>query len=76
MDNAYPSKTPMVVQSLEIKNDPFRPPDEGEETLGPQVPYLSAIGALMYLANSTRPDIAFTVNLLARHSATPDIGQE
>ena len=25
----------------------------------------------MYLANSTRPDIAFTVNLLARHSAAP-----
>jgi hypothetical protein len=25
----------------------------------------------MYLANSTRPDIAFAVNLLARHSAIP-----
>jgi hypothetical protein len=25
----------------------------------------------MYLANSTRPDIAFAVNLLARHSAAP-----
>ena len=25
----------------------------------------------MYLANSTRPDIAFAVNLLARHSAKP-----
>jgi hypothetical protein len=74
MDKAYPSKTPMVVQSLEIKTGPFRPLDEGEETLGPQVPYLSVVGALMYLANSTRPDIAFTVNLLARHSATPDIG--
>jgi hypothetical protein len=71
MDKAYPSKTPMIVRSLEIKTDPFRPLDEGEETLGHQVPYLSAIGALMYLANSTRPDIAFAVNLLARHSAAP-----
>jgi hypothetical protein len=61
----------MIVWSLEIKTDPFRPPDEEEETLGPQVPYLSAIRALMYLANSTRPDIAFVVNLLARHSAAP-----
>ena len=39
--------------------------------MGPHVPYLSAIGALIYLANSTRPDIAFAVNLLARHSAAP-----
>jgi hypothetical protein len=25
----------------------------------------------MYLANNTRPDIEFAVNLLARHSAAP-----
>jgi hypothetical protein len=25
----------------------------------------------MYLANNSRPDIEFTVNLLARHSAAP-----
>jgi hypothetical protein len=61
----------MVVRSIDIEKDPFRPPDEEEEILGPQVPYLSAIGALMYLANSTRPDIAFAVKLLARHSAKP-----
>jgi hypothetical protein len=59
MDKSYPTKTPMVVRSIDIEKDPFRPPDEGEEILGPQVPYLSAIGALMYLANSTQPDIAF-----------------
>jgi hypothetical protein len=27
----------------------------------------------MYLANNPRPDIAFTVNCLARHSATPTV---
>ena len=69
MDKAYPSKTPMVVRALEMDKDPFRPQQEGEEVLGDEFPYLSAIGALMYLANSTRPDIAFVVNLLARHSA-------
>jgi hypothetical protein len=71
MDKSYPAKTPMVVRSIDIEKDPFRPLDEGEEILGSKVPYLSAIGALMYLANSTRLDIAFAVNLLARHSAKP-----
>jgi hypothetical protein len=71
MDKLYPSKTPMVVRSLDMNKDQFRPKDEDEELLGTEVPYLSAIGALMYVANCTRPDIAFAVNLLARHSAAP-----
>ncbi|KAL6338399.1 hypothetical protein AAG906_020483 [Vitis piasezkii] len=61
----------MVVHSLEVNKDPFRPKEENEESLGPEVPYLSAIGALMYLANCTRPDITFSVNLLARYSSAP-----
>ena len=61
----------MVVRSLEVTKDPFRPKEENEELLGPEVPYLSAISALMYLANYTRPDIAFSVNLLARYSSAP-----
>jgi hypothetical protein len=71
IDKSYPNKTPMVVRSLEMETDQFRPRDEEEDILVPQVPYLSAIGALMYLVNCTRPDIAFAVNLLARHSAAP-----
>ena len=67
MDKLYPTKTPMVVISLDIEKCPFRPREKGEEILGSHLPYLSAIGALMYLANSTRPDITFAVNLLARH---------
>ena len=71
MDKAHPLSSPMVVRSLDVKNDPFCPCEKGEELLGPEVPYLSAIGALMYLANCTRPDIAFFVNLLARYSSAP-----
>jgi len=63
MDKSYPNKTPMLVRSLEIGKDPFRPRDVGEKMLGPGIPYLSVIGALMYLANCTKPDIAFAVNL-------------
>ncbi|KAL0418698.1 UNVERIFIED_CONTAM: Retrovirus-related Pol polyprotein from transposon TNT 1-94 [Sesamum radiatum] len=71
MNNAHPLSTPTVVRSLDVNKDPFRPPTHNNEILGPEVPYLSAIGALMYLANNTRPDIAFSVNLLARYSSTP-----
>ncbi|GJW99397.1 retrovirus-related pol polyprotein from transposon TNT 1-94 [Tanacetum coccineum] len=41
----------MMGRSLNVNNDPFRPCKEGEDVLGPEVPYLSAIGALMYLTN-------------------------
>ena len=68
MDKSYPINTPMVVRSLDVEKDPFRPRKEEEAILGPHAPYLSAVGALMYLANSTRPNIAFVVNLLARHN--------
>lgn len=71
MDKAHPLSTPMVVRSLDPKKDPFRPHENEEELLGPEVPYLSAIGALMYLANNTRPDISFSVSLLARFSSSP-----
>jgi hypothetical protein len=54
-----------------VKKDLYRPRENNEKALGPEVPYLSAIEALMHLANNTRPDIAFSVNVLARYSSDP-----
>ena len=71
MDKTHPLSSPMIVRSLDVKKDPFRPCENDEELLGPQVPYLIAIGALMYLANCTRPNIVFSINLLARYSSAP-----
>ena len=71
MDKSHPLSSPMVVRLLEVTKDPFRPKEENEELLGPEVPYLNAIGVLMYIANYTRPYIAFLVNLLARYSSAP-----
>ncbi|CAN4123977.1 unnamed protein product [Withania somnifera] len=40
MDNAHPLSTQMVVRSLDVNKDPFRPQEENEELFGPEVPYL------------------------------------
>ena len=55
MDKAHPLSLPMIVHSLDVKKDPFHPCENGEELLGPEVPYLSTIGAFMYLANCVVP---------------------
>ena len=71
MDKTHHLSSPMVVRSLDVKNDSFCPCEKNEELLGPEVPYLSVIGALIYLANYTCPNIAFSVNLLARYDFAP-----
>ena len=47
MDKAHLLSFPMIVRSFDAKKDPFRPKEENEALLGPEVPYLSAIGALL-----------------------------
>ena len=44
----------------------LRPQENDEDLLGLEVPYLSVIRALMYLANYTWRDITFAVNLLSK----------
>ncbi|XP_070677014.1 secreted RxLR effector protein 161-like [Malus domestica] len=61
----------MVVRSLDAKRDSFHPNEDDEEILEPKVPYLSAIGALLYLAQCTRPDISFVVNFVVKYSNAP-----
>jgi hypothetical protein len=71
MDKACPIRTLMIVRALKKDIDPFRLKQKGEEILRAEYSYLSVIGALMYLANNTRSNIAFAVNYLIRHSAPP-----
>ena len=53
MDKSHPFSSLMVVRSLEVTEDLFRPKEENQELLGPEIPYLNAISTLMYLANYT-----------------------
>jgi hypothetical protein len=70
MDKEYLQRTPMIIRAMEKDKDPFRSKQEEGEVLRAEYPYLSATGALMYLANNTRPDIVFVVNCLTRYSTT------
>jgi hypothetical protein len=56
-----PATTPM--------SKAYDPPESAERQ--DQYPIRQAIGSLMYLANATRPDIAFAVNSVSRHVTKP-----
>ena len=43
----------MIVYSLKVKKDIFCPKEDNEELLDPEIPYLSVISVLKYLANYT-----------------------
>ena len=66
--------TPLLQRQLDFDQpikDPYRPAATDEALVGSDIPYLSAIGCLIFLANTTRPDIAFATHLLARFSQAP-----
>lgn len=49
----------------------FSPTDPMEMARMSKVPYRELIGLLMYIANGTRPDICYAVNMLAQVAANP-----
>ena len=71
MNKVHHLSSLMIVRSLDVKKDSFCPYENGEELIGLEVPYLSVICVLIYLASCTCPSIAFFINLLARYSYTP-----
>jgi hypothetical protein len=71
MENCDPVGTPMLPGLKLAKEQAPTTPEEIEYMK--KVPYINAVGSLMYLAIATRPDIAHAVGILARFSANPGI---
>ena len=71
LSDINPVSTPMDPGSkLSLDMCPTSPEDIEEMRT---IPYLQAVGSLMYLATATRPDIAVTVGVLARFNQNPGI---
>ena len=69
MSDCNPVATPMLAgQRLDAEMCPTT--DEGKKDMA-GVPYLQAVGALLYLAIATCPDIPYAVGVLARYSHNP-----
>ena len=69
MENANALSAPMIGKSR-TEEDPYRTAEIDEAEVD-KSQYLAVVGALLYLATNTRPDISFAVSVLARHSQKP-----
>jgi hypothetical protein len=68
MSDCQPVSTPMLPGLVLTKDMGAKTPEEAKTYGGI---YLSAVGSLMYLATQTRPDISYTVGMLARFNSNP-----
>ena len=65
------SNTPMDSRSQLSKS--MCPTTDEEKMAMNSIPYREAVGSLLWLANGTRPDIAYAVNQVARYMDNPGI---
>ncbi|KAL7148111.1 hypothetical protein ABFS83_06G156000 [Erythranthe nasuta] len=72
MENSNSLSTLMVVRNLDLEKDLFRPKEFNEEVLGPEVPYLNAIGAL--ISEPTRRHWNGVKHILRYLRGTADLG--
>ena len=61
----------MIVQQLDMKKDSFLLLEKDENLLGPEVSYLSAIGALIYILLIVLFKYCFSYQFISYVSSTP-----
>jgi hypothetical protein len=71
MSDCYKVGTPMD-PGVKLSSDQS-PKTLEEEQVMRNLPYMNAVGSMMYLATTTRPDIAYTAGVLARFNSNPGI---
>ena len=69
MADCHPVGTPMAPGSSLSKEECPKTPEEMKEM--ENIPYMNAVGSIMYLATTTRPDIAYAAGVLARFNSNP-----
>ena len=65
LENRKFAATPMMTEQ-NAKKRVVKPTVQTELDLSKGIPYREAVGALLYVTNCTRPDIAYAVNVLTR----------
>ena len=70
MANCHPSRLPAVPKSYLPQGRDIPVTPEAQDLLS-QIPYREAVGCLMYLMVTTRPDIAYAVQAVSQHTSTP-----
>lgn len=68
MENCKPQSTPS--SGIKLSKTMCAESPEDKQTME-KLPYREVVGCLMYLATSTRPDIAFTTGVLSRFLSNP-----
>ena len=72
MEDCKPAASPMATGVKLLRNEPKNATSTDSEDMS-KVPYSSAVGALMYAALVTRPDIAYAVTALCQFMASPAV---